>query len=75
MTSLRTLDSRQFVRALGRLGWTVVRTTGGHQMLRKAGHPATLSVPVGPGRVLREGTVRKLLKAAGISEAELVAAF
>ena len=41
-------------------------------MLRKPGHPATLSVPVGAGRVLREGTVRKLLKSAGISESELV---
>ena len=73
MTSLRSLDSRSFVRALTRLGWTVVRTAGSHQMLRKPGHAATLSVPVGPGRVLREGTVRKLLKAAGISEDEIIA--
>ena len=58
-----------------RLGWVVARTTGSHQMLSKTGHPATLSVPVGPGRNVREGTARKLLKAAGVTEAEFLAKY
>ena len=44
-------------------------------MLSKTGHPATLSVPVGPGRNVREGTARKLLKAAGVTEAEFLAKY
>lgn len=56
------------IRVLGRLGWTVVRSTGAHHALKKAGHPATLIVSVKKGKTLPEGTARGILKQAGIDE-------
>jgi predicted RNA binding protein YcfA (HicA-like mRNA interferase family) len=45
-----------------------VRSTGSHQILRKEGHPANLSVPVHKGRPIKQGLMRKLLKVAGIDD-------
>jgi predicted RNA binding protein YcfA (HicA-like mRNA interferase family) len=36
------------IRALARLGWTVVRVSGSHHILTKSGHPP-LTIPVKKG--------------------------
>jgi predicted RNA binding protein YcfA (HicA-like mRNA interferase family) len=57
------------IRALARLGWTVVRVSGSHHILAKPGH-VSVTVPVKKGATLKEGTARSILKHAGVSEDE-----
>jgi predicted RNA binding protein YcfA (HicA-like mRNA interferase family) len=57
------------IKALVRLGWTVVRVSGSHHILSKAGHPP-VTVPVKKGATLKEGTARSILKQAGVGEDE-----
>jgi predicted RNA binding protein YcfA (HicA-like mRNA interferase family) len=63
------------IRALERLGWTVVRSRGSHHALARAGRSATIIVPVKKGRTLPEGTARAILKQAGVSEEEFLSAY
>jgi predicted RNA binding protein YcfA (HicA-like mRNA interferase family) len=64
MASVRAL---RMIKALVRLGFTVVRATGSHHVLEKPGCPR-ISVPVHRGKALKEGLVRGILKDVGISE-------
>lgn len=57
------------IKALGRLGWIVVRVSGSHHILGKPGH-APVTVPVKKGATLKEGTARSILKQAGVGEDE-----
>lgn len=60
----------RLVRALKRLGWAESRQAGSHLILVKSGK-APLPVPVHKGRTMKEGTVRSILRTAGVSEEEL----
>jgi predicted RNA binding protein YcfA (HicA-like mRNA interferase family) len=51
--------------ALERPGWIVRRQTGSHMILTRPGHLASLSIP--DHRELAPGTLRKLIRAAGIT--------
>lgn len=70
MGRLASVAPLRFVRALKRLGWVESRQAGSHLILTRPGK-APLPVPVHKGRTMKEGTVRSILKAAGISEEEL----
>jgi predicted RNA binding protein YcfA (HicA-like mRNA interferase family) len=57
------------IKALVRLGWTVVRVSGSHHILAKPGcKPVT--VPVKKAATLKEGTARSILKQVGVGEDE-----
>lgn len=75
MTSLNEHDPVSVIRALRRFGWEVDRSSGSHQVMKKPGHPANLSVPMHKGRPVKQGLMRKLLEVAGISEAEFLAEY
>ncbi len=75
MTSLNDLDAGRFIRTLGRFGWYVDRSSGSHKVLKKSGHPLSLSVPMHKGRPLKQGLVRKLLKLADIGEDEFLESY
>jgi predicted RNA binding protein YcfA (HicA-like mRNA interferase family) len=75
VTSLNELDAARVIRALRRFGWEVTRSSGSHQILRKTGHAANLSVPMHKGRPVKQGLMRKLLKVAGIPEADFLAEY
>jgi predicted RNA binding protein YcfA (HicA-like mRNA interferase family) len=71
---LAQVSGDRLVRALGRLGWTVVRQSGSHVVLTCAGrNPVT--VPVHKGKTLKEGTTRAILKSAGVTEQELFSVY
>jgi predicted RNA binding protein YcfA (HicA-like mRNA interferase family) len=67
MSSLPSVTGKQAVKAFGKLGFRVVRITGSHHIMRKDGHPYLLSVPVHSGQTLKTGTLRSLIRAAGIT--------
>ena len=70
MASLPSVSGERAVRAFQRAGWFKDRRLGSHVIMVKPGHPASLSVP--QHRELAPGTLRALIKAAGISVAEFV---
>lgn len=70
MGRLASVLALRLIKALKRLGWTVDRQSGSHAILTKPGRNP-ITVPVHKGRTMKEGTVRSILRAAGISEEEL----
>jgi len=59
------------VKAFQRAGWRVDRQRGSHVVLLRTGHLASLSVPQHPE--LAPGTLRALIRAAGMSVEEFAA--
>ena len=71
MTRLPTVSGRQAVAAFERAGFEVRRQRGSHIVLVKPGFPETLSVP--DHRQLKPGTLRALIRKAGLTVDEFVA--
>lgn len=72
MSRLPRLSGRDVVKAFTSLGWQPVRQTGSHIVLVQPGHPATLSVP--DHKEVALGTLRSLIRNAGLTVEEFVAA-
>lgn len=70
-SSLPVLSGREVVRVFESLGWQVARQSGSHIVMVKEGEIATLSVP--DHREVAKGTLRSLIRAAGLTVAEVVA--
>lgn len=69
---LPVLSGREVVRTFEALGWQEVRQAGSHIILVLPGHNASLSVP-NHSEVAR-GTLRSLIRMAGLTVPEFVAA-
>jgi predicted RNA binding protein YcfA (HicA-like mRNA interferase family) len=69
---LPSVTGSRAVRALERAGFVVVRVSGSHHRLVHPDGRAT-TVPVHGNKDLRAGTVRNILKQAGLSAEELSA--
>lgn len=69
---LPVLSGREVVRVFELLGWQVARQSGNHIIMVKEGEIATLSVP--NHREVAKGTLRSLIRAAGLTVTEFVAA-
>ncbi len=68
---LPTVSGERAVSAFLKAGWIKDRQHGSHAILVKPGHPATLSVP--QHRHLAPGTLRSLIRYAGMSVEQFVA--
>ena len=68
MPKLPVISGADAVKAFGHAGWRVDPQRGSHVVLLKDGHIASLSVP--QHRELAPGTLRSLIRAAGISVEE-----
>lgn len=64
------VSGTQVVRALERAGFTVVRISGSHHVMRHA-DGRTVAVPVHSGRDMPKGTLRNILGIIGMSSDEL----
>jgi predicted RNA binding protein YcfA (HicA-like mRNA interferase family) len=67
---LPTLSGREVVRVFEQFGWEVARQRGSHIILTKEGHIATLSVP--NHKEVAKGTLRSLIRSAGLNVPEFV---
>jgi len=72
MPPLPTLSGLETVRIFESLGWQVVRQQGSHIILTKPGNVASLSIP--NHREVAKGTLRSLIRSAGLGVAEFLAA-
>jgi predicted RNA binding protein YcfA (HicA-like mRNA interferase family) len=70
LAELRVVSGRQARAAFERLGWVFRRQRGSHMILTKPGHMASLSIP--DHRDLAVGTLRKLIRSAGLSVEEFL---
>ena len=69
MTRLPVLSCADAVRAFERAGW-VVKRRGNHVVMTKAGSIVSLSIP--NHREIARGTLRKLIRLAGLTIDEFV---
>jgi len=70
MAKLPRISGMEAVKAFNKGGWFVARQTGSHIIMVKPGSKVTLSVP--RHRELDRGTLRKLIKLAGLTVDEFV---
>ena len=71
MPRVPEVSGRQAVAAFERAGFEVRRRRGSHVVMVKPGFPETLSVP--DHRQLRPGTLRALIRKAGLNVEEFLA--
>jgi predicted RNA binding protein YcfA (HicA-like mRNA interferase family) len=71
-SALPVMSGREVVRVFESLGWEVVRQTGSHIIMTKEEKLVTLSVP--DHREVAKGTLRSLIRTAGLTVEEFVAA-
>jgi predicted RNA binding protein YcfA (HicA-like mRNA interferase family) len=71
MTRLPRLKGKEVVRALGRIGFQVVRTRGSHVFLRHEDGRVT-TVPVHSGESLGPGLLRSILRDVELTVEELL---
>lgn len=71
MSRLPQVTGRETVKALTRAGWIVLRQRGSHVHLGKEGAPYVVTVPI-HDEDLRPGTLRAILRQAGLSVEEFV---
>jgi len=58
--------------AFKREGWQFCRQSSSHVILEKKGHDAILSVPVHKGKNVKRGTLRDLIRDAGLTVKEFM---
>ncbi len=73
MCDLPSVSGQQAIAAFEKDGFSVARMSASHHIMNKPGHRFVLSVPVHGNRPLRKGTLRGLIRAAGMTVAEFVA--
>ena len=66
------LNAREVVKVFGSFGWQVSRQNGSHIVLVKDNHMATLSVP--NHKPVARGTLRSLIRDAGLTVSEFISA-
>jgi predicted RNA binding protein YcfA (HicA-like mRNA interferase family) len=70
MGTLANISGRDAARAFEKAGWRVAGQVGSHLVLTKEGVRANLSIPL--HRELATGTLRSLIRAAGMSVDEFL---
>jgi predicted RNA binding protein YcfA (HicA-like mRNA interferase family) len=72
MSELPTIQGNQAIAAFSRVGFSVVRIKGSHHVMKKPGHVHNLVVPVHGSTPLKPGTLRSLIRAAGLTVDQFV---
>lgn len=71
-SALPVMSGREVVRVFESLGWEAVRQTGSHIIMTKDEELVTLSIP--DHREVAKGTLRSLIRTAGLTVEEFIAA-
>jgi predicted RNA binding protein YcfA (HicA-like mRNA interferase family) len=70
MPRLPSLTGQDAINAFKKLGFDVDRIEGSHHILKKTGFKYNLSVPVHGQENIKPGTLRTLIRLAGITKEE-----
>ena len=68
---MKSISGKNLCKVVERNGWTLKRVTGSHYIYTKQGIAAILSIPVHGNRDLPTGTLRRILKDAGLTEDDI----
>lgn len=71
-SALPILSGREIVRVFESLEWHIAQQSGSHIVMAKEGEIVTLSIP--DHREVAKGTLRSLIRTAGLTMAEFIAA-
>lgn len=72
MPDLPAVRGKEVIAALCKAGFEVQRVKSSHHILKKPGHVYNISVPVHGSRALRQGTLRRIIRDAGLTVEEFV---
>lgn len=72
MSRLGIYTGAIIVNAFQKAGWSISRQKGSHVAMEKPGQESTLSIPVHKGKDVKRGTLRDLIKDAGMTVDEFV---
>jgi predicted RNA binding protein YcfA (HicA-like mRNA interferase family) len=67
MSKLPSITGEKAKSAFEQLGFYEVRVKGSHHVMKRDGHRFLLSIPIHGGENLKPGTLRSLIRAAGIT--------
>jgi predicted RNA binding protein YcfA (HicA-like mRNA interferase family) len=60
------LKVREVIRLLEKRGWVKMRSKGSHRQFKHPNHSLVITVPGNPGQELASGTLKGILKRAGL---------
>lgn len=66
MSKLPSVTGDEVVRAFSKIGFILDHISGSHHILKKQGHRYLLSVPIHGHKSVKPGTLRSLIRSAGI---------
>ena len=71
MATYPSLVGGEVVRVLEKFGFQTVRQSGSHKIVRRPGAPGpSISVPIHSKKTIPEGTLRSIIKLAGLTRDE-----
>ncbi|MCP4592702.1 MAG: type II toxin-antitoxin system HicA family toxin [bacterium] len=68
---MKPVSGKHLCRVLDKHGWELRRIRGSHRIYAQPGNPIILTVPVHGSKDMKSGTLRQLLKDAGLTEEHL----
>ena len=69
---MKSISGKRLCAILERRGWQLKRIRGSHHIYAMRGQRTILTVPVHGNRDLRIGTLKSILRTAGLTESDLV---
>lgn len=72
MPRIPRISGAEAVAAFERAGWALDRISGSHHILKRAGNPNRLSIPVHKGKNVGKGLLKAQIDAAGLTVAEFI---
>ncbi len=72
MANLPSLTGREVIHALERAGFSLDRISSSHHIMKKSGHHNNVSVPVHGNKALKTGTLRAIIRSAGMTVDEFL---
>jgi predicted RNA binding protein YcfA (HicA-like mRNA interferase family) len=68
---MKSVSGKALCKVVERKGWELKRVTGSHHIYTKQGSEVILSIPVHGNRDLPTGTLKSIMKDAGLRESDL----
>lgn len=67
MPDLPSITGAEAIKAFEKCGFSVARINGSHHIMKKDGQPSNLTVPVHGSKCIKRGTLRSLIRGAGLT--------
>ena len=68
---MKSISGKKLGKIVEQKGWTLKKVTGSHHIYQKPGVNKILSIPVHQNKDLKIGTLKALMKIAGLTEGDL----